>query len=455
MTESLKFKPSYNEQYRTAKDIVGQLRDSGFKAFFVGGCVRDIVMKKQPKEYDINTSARPDDVMKIFPNTVPVGISFGVVLVLKGEYKFEVATFRKDENYTDGRHPDKVVYSNDESEDVVRRDFTINGMLYDPFDEEVIDHTYGLGDLKSEVIKTIGNPHDRFKEDKLRMLRAVRFGAGLNYKLDDNTLKSIKELAPLITQVSAERIRDEIVKIITQANPGNGLRILRETNLLKHILPDVEKMYEVPQPPNFHPEGDVFTHTCLILDKLFEVTNGTQAPELAIGALLHDVGKPVTFSETDRIRFNGHDRVGAEIAHGICRGLKFSNKQIDIITALVKEHLKFKDVFKMREATLKRFLGMPYFEFHLKLHLADCLASHGSTEIYEFIKDKLEEFKRDELRPKPLLNGYDLIEMGYTAGPLFSKILNCLEEAQLEGTVRNKKDAKKYVLEEFPLHNEI
>ncbi|MFQ5787842.1 MAG: CCA tRNA nucleotidyltransferase, partial [Thermodesulfobacteriota bacterium] len=257
MPESLKFKPFYNEQFRLAKDIVGQLRNSGFKAFFVGGCVRDIVMKKQPKEYDINTSARPDDVIRIFPNTVPVGVNFGVVLVLKGEYKFEVATFRKDENYTDGRHPDNVVYSNDESEDVVRRDFTINGMLYDPFDEQVIDHTDGLRDIKNEVIKTIGNPYDRFKEDKLRMIRAVRFGAGLSYKLDHNTLKSINELAPLITQVSTERIRDEIVKIITQTNPGNGLLTLKETNLLKHILPDVEKMYGVPQPPNFHPEGDV------------------------------------------------------------------------------------------------------------------------------------------------------------------------------------------------------
>jgi poly(A) polymerase len=371
--------------------------------------------------------------------------------VLEGNNKFEVASFRKEEKYTDGRHPDRVVYSTDEKEDVMRRDFTINGMLYEPFEETVIDLIGGLDDIKRRVIKTIGKPDDRFKEDKLRMLRAIRFGAGLDFVIEQDTFLSIKSLAPLISQVSKERIRDEIIKIITQSHPGNGLRLLRESKLLRYILPEVEKMNGVPQPPEFHPEGDVFNHTCIILDKLYEITGGDNSPELAMGALLHDIGKPDTYTVTDRIRFNGHDRIGARMAKNICKDLKFSKKQIEIITSLVKEHLKFKDVFKMREATIKRFLGMSNFDDHFKLHLADCLASHGSTEAYDFIVKKLKDYKKEELKPKPLLNGYDLIDMGYPRGPLYSKILDSLEEAQLEGTVTNREDAKSFILKEFPL----
>ena len=449
----LKLKPLEDGLFRVAKDTVGLLRGSGYKAFLVGGCVRDLVMHINPKEYDISTSANPHEVMKIFPNSVTVGVNFGVVIVLRDKFKFEVATFRREESYSDGRHPDNVIYSTDETEDVLRRDFTINGMLYDPFSEELIDNTGGLNDIKGKVIKTIGKPNERFKEDKLRMLRAVRFGAQLDYKIEENTLKAIKEMASSISQVSAERIRDEILKIITQEHPGNGVKLLRETKLLKYILPDVDRMYGVPQPPNFHPEGDVFNHTCLIMDKLYEITNGKQSPELAMGALLHDVGKPDTYTESDRIRFNGHDRVGAEISGRISKGLKFSNKQIEIITSLVRKHLKFKDVFSMRESTLKRFLGMPNFEDHLTLHLADCQASHGLTEAYEFVIKKLEEIKIEELKPKLLLNGFDLIEMGYKPGPIFSKILDSLEEAQLEGTLKIRDEAKKFVLSKFPLEN--
>jgi len=443
--------PVHDDHFQMAKAIVGQLKSAGFKAFLVGGCVRDIAMGIPPQEYDIATGATPQDVMKIFPSTVPVGISFGVVLVLEGNNKFEVASFRKEEKYTDGRHPDRVVYSTDEKEDVMRRDFTINGMLYEPFEETVIDLIGGLDDIKRRVIKTIGKPDDRFKEDKLRMLRAIRFGAGLDFVIEQDTFLSIKSLAPLISQVSKERIRDEIIKIITQSHPGNGLRLLRESKLLRYILPEVEKMNGVPQPPEFHPEGDVFNHTCIILDKLYEITGGDNSPELAMGALLHDIGKPDTYTVTDRIRFNGHDRIGARMAKNICKDLKFSKKQIEIITSLVKEHLKFKDVFKMREATIKRFLGMSNFDDHFKLHLADCLASHGSTEAYDFIVKKLKDYKKEELKPKPLLNGYDLIDMGYPRGPLYSKILGSLEEAQLEGTVTNREDAKSFILKEFPL----
>ena len=447
--------PVHNDHFQMAKQIVGQLRSAGFKAFFVGGCVRDIATGLPPQEYDIATSATPQDVMKIFPSTVPVGVSFGVVLVLEGNKKFEVASFRKEEKYTDGRHPDRVVYSTHEKDDVMRRDFTINGMLYEPFEETIIDLTGGLDDIKSRRIKTIGNPDDRFNEDKLRMLRAIRFGAGLDFEIEENTFKSIKSLAPLISQVSKERIRDEIIKIMTQSHPGNGLRLLRESNLLQYVLPEVEKMAGVPQPPEFHPEGDVFNHTCMVLDRLYEVTGGDSTPELAMGALLHDIGKPDTYTVSDRIRFNGHDRIGARIAKNICKDLKFSNKQIEIITALVKEHLRFKDVLKMKEATIKRFLGMPNFGDHLKLHLADCLASHGSTEIYDFIVKKLRDYKEEELKPKPLLNGYDLIDMGYPRGPLYSEILESLEDAQLEGIVKNKEDAKNFILKQFPLENFI
>lgn len=448
-----KLSPVHNDHFQAARCVVGQLIRAGFKAFFVGGCVRDIAMRMPPQEYDISTSATPQDVMKIFPSTVPVGVSFGVVLVLEGKYKFEVASFRKEEKYTDGRHPDRVVYSTDEKDDVMRRDFTINGMLYEPFEEKLIDLTGGLDDIKRSTIKTIGNPDDRFNEDKLRMLRAVRFGAGLDFEIEEKTFLSIKSLAPHITQVSKERIRDEIIKIIIQNHPGNGLMLLRKSGLLRYILPEVEKMAGVPQPPEFHPEGDVFVHTCMILDKLYEIAGGKNSAELAIGALLHDVGKPDTYTVTDRIRFNGHDRVGARIAKNICKELKFSRKQTEIITSLVKEHLKFKDVFEMREATIKRFLGMPNFDDHLKLHLADCLASHGSTDAHDFIVEKLKEYNKEELKPTPLINGYDLIDMGYPRGPLYSRILDSLEEAQLEGIVNNKEEAKSFIQKRFPLKN--
>ena len=450
-----KLSPIHDDHFQIAKGIVGQLKRAGFKAFLVGGCVRDIAMGIPPQEYDIATSATPQDVMKIFATTVPVGVSFGVVLVLEGNNKFEVASFRKEEKYTDGRHPDRVVYSTDEKDDVMRRDFTINGMLYEPFEEKVTDLIGGLDDIQRRTIKTIGNPADRFKEDKLRMLRAVRFGAGLDFEIEEKTFVSVKSLAPLISQVSKERLRDEIIKIIIQNHPGNGLRLLRESRLLRYILPEVEKMDGVPQPPEFHPEGDVFIHTCMILDKLYEIAGGKNSAELAMGALLHDVGKPDTYTVTDRIRFNGHDRVGARIAKNICKDLKFSKKQIEIITSLVKEHLKFKDVFKMREATIKRFLGMSNFDDHLKLHLADCLASHGSTEAYDFIVNKLKDYKKEELKPAPLLNGYDLIDLGYPRGPLYSRILDSLEDAQLEGIVKNKEEAKSFIQKRFPLENLI
>lgn len=445
-----KLKPFASELLDFAKELVSELRDSGHKAFCVGGCARDTLIGIEPKEYDITTSATPEEVSEIFPHTVPIGVSFGVILVITGKYQFEVATFRKDQSYTDGRHPDKVIYSSLEQEDVLRRDFTINGMLYDPISEEVIDYVGGIDDIESKIVRTIGDPYERFNEDKLRMMRAIRFSSRYNFVLDPDTLAAIEKLAPDIKQVSSERIRDEILKIITQNNPGQGIMMLSESGLLKHILPDVEIMRGVEQPPEFHPEGDVFVHTCLVLEKLFENQEGIVSPELAMGALLHDVGKPPTFSVSDRIRFNGHDRLGADMSKRICRDLKLSNKQIEIIYALIKEHLKFKDVFKMKKSTLKRFIGMPQFEEHMALHLADCQASHGITKAYDFIMEKFDEFEDEEIKPAPLISGKELIEMGYKPGPLFTEILDLVEEAQLEGNIKTSDEARQLVSDNYP-----
>jgi poly(A) polymerase len=450
-----KLKPFSSELLDVAKEVVTQLRNAGHKAYCVGGGTRDTLLKIPPDEYDITTSATPQEVSRIFPHTVPIGVSFGVILVIIGQYQFEVATFRKDQSYSDGRHPDSVTYSTEEKEDVLRRDFTINGMLYDPIKEEVIDYVNGMDDLESKIIRTIGDPYERFNEDKLRMMRAVRFSSRYNFELETNTFQAIRKLAPEITQVSSERIRDEIIKTISQENPGRGLKMLSESGLLKYVLPDIEIMKGVEQPPEFHPEGDVFIHTCLVLDKLHQNEGAVVSPELAIGALLHDVGKPPTFSVADRIRFNGHDRLGAEMSKRICRELKFSNKQIEIIYSLVREHLKFKDVFKMKKSTLKRFIGMPHFEEHMALHLADCQASHGLMGAYDFIMEKFSEFEGEEIKPAPLLSGKELIEMGYKPGPLFSEILDFVEEAQLEGEIQDEGDARKIVSQKYPVDKYI
>jgi len=451
MKKVIKIKPFESELFDIAKHLVTQLKNSGYKAFCVGGCTRDMLMNVPPKEYDITTSATPEEVSNIFSHTIPVGVSFGVILVLIGHYRFEVATFRKDEGYSDSRHPEYVTYSTDEEEDVLRRDFTINGMLYDPIEEEAIDYAGGLDDIRDGIIRTIGVPLDRFSEDKLRLMRAVRFASRYGFAIEGDTYGALKELASRINLVSAERIKDELVKIITQRNPGDGLKMLRETGLLRYILPEVDIMHGVEQPPEFHPEGDVFKHTCLVLDKIYENTGGLASPELAMGGLLHDVGKPPTFSVSDRIRFNGHDKLGADMSREICRRLKFSNKQIELIYELVRDHLKFKDVFYMKKSTLKRFIGMPDFDEHMVLHLADCLASHGSTEAYDFVMKKFEELKDEEIKPEPLLGGRELIEMGYSPGPLFKEILNLVEEAQLEGEITSRSEALELVSRKYPI----
>lgn len=453
MNKVLKVKPFPSDLYDVAKNVISQLRGPGYRAFFVGGCARDMALGVSPREYDIATSATPEELAALFPHTVPVGASFGVILVIVGTYRFEVATFRKDESYSDGRHPDSVSYSASEEEDVLRRDFTINGMLYDPEREEVIDYVSGLADLKEGIIRTIGSPEERFSEDKLRLMRAVRFASRYGFAIEDDTRRALVRLAPEITRVSGERIRDEILRIITQKNPGAGLALLSESGLLTHILPEVEIMHGVEQPPEFHPEGDVFTHTCMVLDEIYKHAGGEVSSTLAMAGLLHDVGKPPTFTVTDRIRFNGHDKLGADMSREICRRFKFSNKDTDLIYELIRDHLKFKDVFHMKKSTLKRFIGMPSFDEHMALHLADCLASHGMTEAYDFVMDKLQEYKLtdEEIKPAPLITGKDLIRMGYKPGPIFKEILGFVEEAQLEGEIGSSEEALEIVSTKYPL----
>lgn len=438
-------------KYDEARSIVETLHSNGYKAFFVGGCLRDALLdhKLQEHEYDITTNAPPEDIQKLFPKNVPIGRQFGVILVHCDNSQVEVATFRKESKYEDGRHPSEVKYSTSEIEDISRRDFTINGMLYDPIKNEIHDHVNGEKDLQEAVIRTIGDPELRFGEDKLRMIRAVRFASRLSFTIEDGTFKAIRQLNSSINEVSKERIRDEILKIITQQNPGEGIKLLDKTGLLKHILPEVSDMIGVEQPPQFHPEGDVFIHTCIVLDKLYEITEGEYSDEVAMGALLHDVGKPPTFEISDRIRFNGHDRVGAAMAKKICKRLRLSRKQTEHIASLINEHLKFKDVLKMKESTLKKFISIPKFDEHLTMHLADCLGSHGITEAHDFIKHKLESLTEEEIKPPPLINGNDLIRCGLKPGPLFSKILNKIEEQQLEGKLTDRESAITFVKKHF------
>lgn len=440
----------------SAVEIVKILRRAGFLAYWAGGCVRDLVMGLEPQDYDVATDARSEEVIRLFPKTIPVGVSFGVVKVRIEEDEFEVATFRSDGQYLDGRHPVHVHFSG-EREDAARRDFTINGMFYDPVKSEIIDYVGGQRDIKAGVIRAIGIPRERFEEDKLRLMRAVRFAARFRYSIEPQTDEAIRALAGEIRQISAERVRDELKKMLTGPDPASSVALLHKTGLLEAILPEVAAMAGVEQPKEFHPEGDVLTHTLLLLEKL----NGPSF-ELALAGLLHDIGKPPTFSppkadrdlpdrQVGRIRFDGHCEVGARMAEAIGRRLRLSSEQTELVVELVRDHLRFKDVQQMRESTLKRFLRRPSFPDHLKLHRADCLASHGDLTLWEFCKRKQAEIGPDEMRPKKLLTGDDLIRMGYSPGPIFSEILTRAEDAQLEGRIRTKEDAVHWTEQNFPL----
>jgi len=444
-----------------AIEIVRTLRERGHQAYLVGGCVRDLLLGHEPADYDVATDATPQQVMRIFPQTFAVGAQFGVVLVPLPKTEagtsavgpdekvptVEVATFRSDIGYSDGRHPDEVRYSRDPREDVLRRDFTINGLLLDPVTDEVLDFVGGREDLKAGVVRTIGEPEHRFSEDKLRMLRAVRFAARFEYKIDPATLVAMQWLAPQIHQVSRERVRDELTKMLTEGRAKRAFEFLDESGLLKEVLPEISAMKGVEQPPEFHPEGDVFVHTLLLLDKLPAGASKT----LAWGALLHDVGKPPTFRiAPDRIRFDGHVEVGVKMAAEICGRLRFSNDETEQILALVDNHMRFADVQRMKESTLKKFLRLPEFEEHLELHRMDCLSSNGVVESYEFAREKLRTLPAEAIRPEPLITGRDLIEAGYEPGALFKEILAAVEDAQLEGRVASREAAMELVGREFP-----
>jgi putative nucleotidyltransferase with HDIG domain len=421
-----------------ALDILRELRAHGFEAYFVGGCVRDLLLKKAPKDFDIATSATPPQVQKLFPKTVPVGAQFGVMLVVKGDHPFEVATFRADKGYQDGRRPTAVAFTN-AKEDAVRRDFTVNGLFMDPLGKKVLDWVEGKKDLKRKLIRAIGDPRKRFSEDKLRMLRAVRFASVLGFKIEPRTLAALKKFAPQIKTVSNERVRDELVKMFTGPRPALALELLDKSGLLKHVLPEVEKMKGVQQPKAYHPEGDVFKHTKLLLEQL---SNADLT--LAFGALLHDVGKPPTFRRADRIRFNGHESVGARMTEDILTRLRFSNEDKARIVACVEGHMRFKDVKQMKVSTLKKMMQRETYETELEQHRIDCLASHGDLSNWKFLKKKAKELSRDQIRPEPLLRGQDLIEMGYKPGPQMGQILRALEEAQLEGKVQTADEARSW-----------
>ena len=510
-----------------ATNIVRALRERGYQAYFAGGCVRDLLLGREPADYDVATDATPQQVMQIFPRTFAVGEQFGVVLVpitanttedteehrggitsddesahgrvVPGttggssglRYLFhapalkrsvEVATFRSDVGYSDGRHPDEVRFTNDPREDVQRRDFTINGMLLDPlvadpltFDSLVIDpptsdpltldsttrdaasldetpnaildFVGGRDDLNAGIIRAIGDPERRFSEDKLRMLRGVRFAARFDYTIEPSTFSAMKHLAPQIHQVSQERVRDELTKMLTEGRAQRAFQLLDETGLLREVLPEISAMKGVEQPPQYHPEGDVFVHTLLLLDKLSAGSSKT----LAWGALLHDVGKPPTFRVApDRIRFDGHVEIGVKMAAEICRRLRFSNDETDQILALVDNHMRFGHVLRMKESTLKKFLRLPGFDEHLELHRIDCLSSHGLLDAYDYVREQLHSMPAEAMRPEPLITGDDLIAAGYEPGPRFKEILGAVEDAQLEGRLASREAAMEYVLREFP-----
>ena len=420
--------------------IVNRLREEGYESYLAGGCVRDFLLDKTPQDYDIATSARPEDVQRIFPRTVPVGAQFGVILVMLEDQSFEVASFRFDGPYLDGRRPSQVRYGTLQ-EDILRRDFTINGMVYDPIENRVIDLVEGKKDLARRCIRAIGDPRQRFEEDRLRMVRAIRFAASLNFDIDSLTFDAIKGSAAMITQISSERIGEEVTRILTEGGARRGFELLDETGLLQILLPEIEQMKGIEQSPDHHPEGDVFEHTLLTLSHLEAPTE-----TLAYGCLLHDVGKPVCFrKEADRITFYGHTDRGAEMAEAILKRLKRGRAAWERVAYLVKNHLRHTQATKMRLSTLKRFLREEGIDELLELARIDALSSSGDLQYYQFCRERLAEMQEEEIRPEPLLRGKDLIEMGYVPGPIFAEILQQVEDAQLGGELTNRQAAIDWV----------
>ncbi|HET9399882.1 MAG TPA: CCA tRNA nucleotidyltransferase [Candidatus Acidoferrales bacterium] len=427
-----------------AEEICRTLVAQGHQALLNGGCVRDLLLGRTPADYDVSTDARPNQVAELFPDSVMVGAQFGVVLVVGESAQVEVATFRSDIGYSDGRHPDRVAFAQTPQEDVRRRDFTINGMMMDPRTGDILDFVGGRKDVEAGIIRAIGEPRARFEEDKLRMVRGVRFGARFGYQIEPKTFAAIRELTPTINQVSAERLRDELTKILTEGAARRGFELLDETGLLQKLLPEITRMKGVQQPPEFHPEGDVFVHTLLLVEKL----PAGVSPTLAWGALLHDVGKPTAFrsaAETgDRIRFDRHVEIGVRMAEDICSRYRFSNSESEQIVSLVANHMRFKDVPQMRESTLKRFVRLPAFDEHLELHRIDCLSSHGNLDNWEFVREFIRRTPPEQVRPPRLVTGDDLRDMGFVPGPEFKTVLGAVEDAQLEGRLTNREEALEY-----------
>lgn len=435
----------------TARHIVQRLRDAGHLAFYAGGCVRDMLRGVAPHDYDIATSARPEQVQALFRRTFGVGAHFGVIVVHEAGRDFEVATFRSDGAYIDGRRPESVTFSSPQ-EDAARRDFTVNGMFFDPLTGEVIDYVGGEEDLIQRRLRAIGDPSARFREDRLRMLRAVRFATVLSYEIDPATWDAVRASAPQIHEVSAERIREELVKTLVHPNRLRGFDLLDQSGLLSQIIPEFEALKGCTQPEQFHPEGDVFVHTRAMVGLL--PPNEVSVP-LVFSVLLHDIAKPPTrtVDPDGRIRFNGHDKLGAEMTAAIIERLRFSRAEIDATVEAVDQHMVFKDVQKMRVAKVKRFMARPNFEDEMELHRVDCTSSHGSLDNYEYLRTRQEEFANEPLIPSPLITGNDLIALGLQPGPRFKEILEAVQSRQLEGTLSSPEAALDWVKEEFASNN--
>ncbi len=427
-------------KFQTACDIAQKLHEAGYLAYFAGGCVRDYLMNKEPQDFDIATTAKPEEVEALFPKTVPVGKQFGVILVLQENIPYEVATFRREGGYQDGRHPSFVSFTIPE-EDAKRRDFTVNGLFYDPRSKKVLDFVEGEKDIKQKVIRAIGKPQERFEEDKLRLLRAVRFASTLGFEIDKETWQAICENASKIKQVSPERIREELIKIFTRPGAQRGFNLLSASGLMKEVLPEIEAMKGVEQPKDYHPEGDVFVHTGLLLEKLNHPT-----AVLALAALFHDVGKPPTFKIREgKPTFYEHAYIGAQMTRDIMKRLRFSNDEIEAVSECVANHMKFADVQKMRSGKLKQFLSRPTLPTELELHRIDCLSCHGMLDNYKFVQQKLQEYTQEELKPRPMLNGHDVMAAGVAAGPAVKAILEEAYILQLEGQFKELQDAQAWL----------
>ena len=431
---------------KSARRVVQRLQEAGHTAFFAGGCVRDRLMGGEPHDYDIATNARPEQVQVLFDRTFAVGAHFGVVVVLYAGDQFQVASFRADGVYLDGRRPETVTFATPE-EDAQRRDFTINGLFFDPIRGELVDFVNGQRDLAAKVLRAIGEPAARFREDRLRLLRAVRFATTLGFEIEAGTWSAVRESAAHIGEVSAERIREELVKIFLSPNRARGFDLLDASGLMKETLPELDALKGCEQPPQFHPEGDVFVHTRIMLGLL----PAEVSLPLVLSVLFHDIGKPptATVDADGRIRFNGHDKLGAEMTEALMARLRFTRADIEATVEAVANHMVFKDVQQMRVAKLKRFMARPHFDDEMELHRVDCTSSHGALDNYDFLKTKREEFASEPLIPKPLITGRDLLALGFAPGPRYSEILDAVQSRQLEGTLTTAAEAVEWVKAEY------